>query len=160
MMRKFLLVSILFVAMSSFATHASAPEFALDATSAEDFRQQAQQLRSEMAAGGKYANLAPADQARVGKQLDRLQKLYDKRAAGGSVSNADQVALVNASEEINAALSGDEDQRMVCEQVRKLGSNRTEKVCLTVAQRKRRGKLPKPTCAIVAHSVQGQRALS
>lgn len=53
-----------------------------------------------------------------------------------SINNSDQVVLVNASEEINAVLSGDEDQKLVCEQVRKLGSNRTEKVCLTVAQRK------------------------
>ena len=136
MMRKFLLVSVLFVAMSPVALHASAPAaFALDATSAEDFRQQAQALRTEMAAGGKYAKLSPSDQARVGKQLDRLQGIYDKRADGGSMSNLDQVALVNASEEINAVLSGDEDQKMVCEQVRKLGSNRTEKICLTVAQR-------------------------
>lgn len=135
MMRKILLATV-FLVLGSFALHASATEvFKLDATSAEDFRQQAQQLRVEMAAGGKYAHLVPADQARVGKQLDRLQAIYDKRASGGSVSNLDQVALVNASEDINAALSGDEDQKMVCEQVRKLGSNRTEKVCLTVAQR-------------------------
>lgn len=136
MIRKFLLVSSLFVACSSFATHAAnAAEFTLDATSADDFRQQAQALRAEMAAGGKYAHLSAADQARIGKQLDRLQAVYDKRADGGSTSNKDQVTLVNATEEINAALSGDEDQKLVCEQVRKLGSNRTEKVCLTIAQR-------------------------
>lgn len=128
--------SVLLAVTAPLAAHAATEVFKLDATSAADFRVQADELRREMAPGGKYEKLTPADQARVGKQLDRLQAMYDKRAEGGSISNKDQVALVNASEEINAVLSGDEDQKMVCEQVRKLGSNRTEKVCLTVAQRK------------------------
>ncbi len=115
---------------------ATAEVFKLDATSSADFRTRADELRREMAPGGKYGQLSAADQARVGKQLDRLQEVYDKREAGKRINNSDQVVLVNASEEINAVLSGDEDQKLVCEQVRKLGSNRTEKVCLTVAQRK------------------------
>lgn len=135
MVRKILL-SVLLAVIAPLAAHAATEVFKLDATSAADFRAQADELRREMAPGGKYEKLTPVEQARVGKQLDRLQVMYDKRADGDSISNSDQIVLVNASEEINAVLSGDEDQKLVCEQVRKLGSNRTEKVCLTVAQRK------------------------
>ncbi len=135
MLRKSWLVLGLLLSCSLAHAAAASEVFTLTATSADDFRKQSQELRSEMAPGGKYATLSAADQARVGKQLDRLQAIYDKRAAGGSTSNKDQVVLVNATEEINAVLSGDEDDKLICEQVRKLGSNRTEKVCLTVAQR-------------------------
>ncbi len=110
----------------------------LSATSAAEFRQQAAQIRQDMQPGGQYAKVSTDGQTRVGKQLDVLQKLYDNRAEGKSFKKSDEVKLVNASEEINAILSGREDDRLVCEQVRKLGSNRTEKVCMTVAERRAR----------------------
>lgn len=137
MFGRILFVSLFFSSLFSITAHAAGAEaFPLSATSSDEFRKQAQDLRGQMGAGGKYASLSQADQSRVGKQLDRLQEIYDKRAAGGTVNNNDQVSLVNASEEINAVLSGNVDDKLVCEQVRKLGSNRTQKVCLTVAQRK------------------------
>lgn len=112
--------------------------FDLSATSAEEFRKQADALRAEMNAQGKHASLSSADKSRIGKQLDNLQKLYDNRAAGKEFKRSDEAKLVNASEEINGILSGNEDDRLVCEQVRKLGTNRTERVCMTVAERNER----------------------
>ncbi len=117
---------------------AFAEPFPLSAASADEFRQQAQTLRTSMQPGGQHANVTPANQERIGKQLDVLQKLYDDRAEGKKFRKADEVKLVNASEEINAILSGREDDRLVCEQVRTLGSNRTTKVCMTVAERRAR----------------------
>lgn len=117
--------------------HAASKEvFDLTATSAEEFRQQADALRNEMKAGGKYASVAPSDKEKIGKQLEVLQELYDDRAAGKRFGKKDEVRLVNASEEINGLLSGDTDDRLVCQQERRLGSNRTERVCLTVAERR------------------------
>lgn len=124
-----------FCASSAFA--ASQP-FPLDATSASEFRKQAEDLRHEMHAGGKYAQLTVDNQKRVDKQLDVLQELYDKREVRANFGKKDEIALVNASEEINAVLSGNDDDRLICEQVRTLGSNRTQKVCMTVAERRAR----------------------
>lgn len=120
---------------SAFAASAAKEPFPLTAESTAEFRQQAEKLRNEMASG-RYASLDSKDKKRVDKQLDRLDELYVKRGTGASVSNADTVALVNASSEINSVLSGDEDSRLVCEQVKKVGSNRTQKVCMTVAERR------------------------
>lgn len=112
--------------------------FDLSATSAAEFRQQADALRNELKAGGKYASLSPKDKEQIGKQLEVLQDLYDDREAGKRFGKRDEVKLVNASEEINGLLSGDEDDRLVCQQERRLGTNRTERVCMTVAERRER----------------------
>lgn len=112
--------------------------FQLTATSAEEFIEQAAELRDELLAGGIYADLSKKEKARIGSQLDTLQKLYDDRAAGKTLSRKDEAKLITASEEINGILTGDEDYRMVCEMERVVGSNRNEKVCMTVAERRHR----------------------
>lgn len=121
---------------AAFAAPAATKEpFPLTASSTAEFRQQAEQLRTEMATG-RYAKLPSKDKQRIEKQLEHLDQLYVKRGTGASVNDADAVALVNASSEINTALSGDDDNRLVCEQVKVVGSNRSTKVCSTVADRR------------------------
>ncbi|MBN8482286.1 MAG: hypothetical protein J0L88_11925 [Xanthomonadales bacterium] len=137
MQNKALSILLLVLAWAPLSVHAATKDpFALTATSAAEFRAQADQLRLDMGAGGKYAHLSAEDRAKVGKQLDILQSLYDAREQRKSFTGADEVRLVNATEEINGTLVGDADDRMVCEQVRKLGSNRTQKLCMTVGERR------------------------
>lgn len=112
--------------------------FELTAESAEQFREQAAGLRAEMSASGKYASLKPDEKARIARQLENLQQLYDGREAGKRFRRNDELKLINASEEINGLLTGTMDDRIVCEQVRKVGSNRAEKLCLSVAERRTR----------------------
>lgn len=113
---------------------ASSP-FAATASDAEEFRVQAAEVRSSMKPGGRFADVTAKDQELVGKQLDRLQEIYDKRGSK-PVTPRQQSVIVNATSEINALLTGDEDERVICEQVKKTGSNRPERVCQTVAQKK------------------------
>lgn len=136
-MRLSALLSLCFLFVLPVSAHAASSDvFKLTASSADEFRKQADQLRSELGAGGKYANLSAEDQARIGKQLDVLQGLYDDRVQGKGFDRSDEVKLVNATEEINGLLVGDADDRLICEQVRKLGSNRTQKVCMTARERR------------------------
>lgn len=113
---------------------ASSP-FTATAADAAEFRVQAAEVRSAMKPGGRFADVSVENQALVVKQLDRLQEIYDKRG-NKPASSRQEVAIVNATSEINALLTGNEDERVVCEQVKKIGSNRVERVCQTVAQRK------------------------
>lgn len=129
----FLMVSIV-ASPAVFAATAKEP-FQLSASSTAEFRQQAEKLRGDMATG-RYATLEGKDKQRVEKQLERLDTLYVKRSTGASMSDADAVALVNATSEINSVLTGNEDGRLVCEQVKMVGSNRSSKVCTTVADRR------------------------
>lgn len=109
--------------------------FAATASDAAEFRAQAADVRSSMKPGGRYADVSVKDQQLIGKQLDRLQEIYDKRGEN-PITPRQQTAIVNATSEINALLTGDEDQRVICEQVKKTGSNRPERVCQTMAQKK------------------------
>jgi len=147
--------STIFASASVFANQA----FTLSATSAEEFRQQSRELQEQMRPGGKYANLSSADQIRVTRQLERLQELYDNRAAGKSFKRTDEVKLVNATEEINAVLTGNDDDRLVCEQERKLGTNRTQKVCMTVAERKARNEEARKDLRNTYTGAQGARGV-
>ena len=135
----------------------AAEPFPLDATSADEFHRQADELRREMAEGRQVRE--PVGRAAQARRLPAGcagQALRQARDAE-KFTRKDEVALVNASEEINAVLSGKDDDRLICEQRRAIGSNRMQKVCMTVGERAsaatRRGR----TCGIApAGAKQGQ----
>lgn len=131
------LFALVLAASTAFAAPAAKEPFALKAESTAEFRAQAQTLRQEMQAG-RYANLKSKDKKRVDVQLDKLDALYVKRTSGGKIYDADAIALVNASSEINNILVGNDEDRLICEQVKTIGSNRVQKVCMTAAQRAER----------------------
>lgn len=124
-------------ASSAFAAPSAKEPFPLDASSTAEFRTQAETLRKEMQ-NGRYVSLPSKEKKRVEKQLDKLDDLYVKRGAGAKIEDRDAVELVNASSEINNILLGKDEDRLICEQVKTIGSNRTQKVCMTAAQRAER----------------------
>ncbi len=111
--------------------------FPLNAESTVQFREQAATLRSDMDKG-KYAQLSKGDKKAIDKRLGELDALYVKRSTGAKINDSDAVALVNASSEINSLLSGDSGQKLICERVKTVGSNRSTKVCMTAADRETR----------------------
>ncbi len=46
----------------------------------------------------------------------------------------DRMAAINALEAINAGITRAEDERLVCERIKQVGSNRPTRVCRTVAE--------------------------
>ncbi len=110
--------------------------FELSARSAAEFREQADDLRDEMASG-RYAELKTEDKAIVESQRVRLESIHDKHERRERVDTLPHgIAVINASEIINGVLADDKDDRMVCEQVKKAGSNRMDKYCATVRERR------------------------
>ena len=134
LLKTLILAALTCAAGNAFAATSAKEPFPLDATSTAEFRTQADTLRKEMQSG-RYASLSSKDKTRVDKQLEKLDALYVKRTGGAKVEDADAVDLVNASSEINSILAGKDDERLICEQVKTIGSNRTQKVCMTAAQR-------------------------
>lgn len=111
--------------------------FPLNAESTPQFREQAATLRSDMDQG-KYSDLSRGDKKTINKRLDELDALYVKRGTGAKIKDADAIALVNASSEINSLLAGRSEDKLICEQVKMVGSNRSTKVCMTAADRELR----------------------
>lgn len=133
--RSFLAISLAIAGISSaHATSDSKELFPLNAESTAQFRQQAATLRTEMD-NGKYERLSSGDKKTIDKRLDQLDDLYVKRSTGAKIDDADAVALVNASSEINSLLAGKSEDKLICEQVKMVGSNRSTKVCMTAADR-------------------------
>lgn len=133
--RSILAVSLAIAGITS--AHAASDSkdlFPMDASSTAEFRQQATTLRSEMDKG-KYDKLSKGDKKAIDKRLDQLDALYVKRSTGAKIDDADAVALVNASSEINSLLAGKSEDKLICERVKVVGSNRSTKVCMTAADR-------------------------
>ncbi|WP_394002620.1 hypothetical protein ACF3M1_16860 [Luteimonas sp. WGS1318] len=104
---------------------------------AEVIRSEQAQLRSEVIAGeGAFKEIAAdrkalllAEQERVDAMLqgvDRVSELDERR----------QSELLNALASIQSIVAQAEDERMVCQRSKPIGSNRTQTVCKTVAQRR------------------------
>ena len=95
-----------------------------------EIRQAAQQR------SGRYKDMAGADRDRLLQVQDRVLGRLDGRTSTTELPRADQVALFNDLEEISALVNKAEDDRMICERSRPIGSNRPVSVCKTVAQRR------------------------
>lgn len=95
-----------------------------------EIRQAAQQR------SGRYKDMAGADRDRLLQTQDRVLGRLEGRTRTTELPRVDQVALFNDLEEISALVNKAEDDRMVCERSRPIGSNRPVSVCKTVAQRR------------------------
>lgn len=100
---------------------------------------QQEQIRSEVEQRkGRYKDM-PADSRAtlLSEQTQVLDKLAGK-ASTTELSEADQITVFNALETIEGIVNKAEDERMVCERVRQVGSNRSQTVCMTAADRRAR----------------------
>ena len=119
---------------AAYAATASKDPFPLSAKSTEEFREQASTLRAAMEKG-EFSDLSAGDRNAIDKLLVELDALYVRRSASGERAESVETAAINANSEINALLTGNNGEKLVCEQVKRVGSNRSTKVCATVAER-------------------------
>lgn len=98
---------------------------------------QQQEIREDALAGkGVYGDLSERDRRRLMAEQDKVLALLEGKERSTELSQIDQTILFNSLESISAIVNRAEDERMVCERVRATGSNRAERVCMTVAQRR------------------------
>lgn len=133
-----LILSVGFAPSAWAAAAVETDPFPSTARSAEEFQAMADALRAQFASGGRYAALSATDRADVESDLSALQEMYDAHAQGQQVDRnlPKKIAAINAYSRINAKLGGDDDNRVICEQVKKVGSNRFGKYCATVRERR------------------------
>jgi hypothetical protein len=143
-MRPLFLFVVALLAASFFSPSAASGSegLALDAVRAEqlDIRDDA------LAKRGAYGDLSNAERSRLLSQQDRLLGLIEGKQSMDELSEPDRIKVLNQLETIKAttrkAEAGHamanraEEERMVCENVATIGSNRKERVCKTVGQRR------------------------
>ena len=96
---------------------------------------QQKEIRTDVLAGtGRYKDMPLVTKERLlSKQARLLDMIGDKRYAS-ELSKNQRVEAFNTLEWIEATINNDSDNRLVCAQERKIGSNRVVDVCRTERQ--------------------------
>lgn len=100
-------------------------------------RSQQAEIRAGVQAGtGIYKNLSMRDRSELLERQEKMLRMIEGKKISGELSEAEKVELFNTLEWIEATANREDDERMVCERRKVLGSNRTQRFCMTVAQRR------------------------
>ncbi len=106
-----------------------------DALDLDAIRNQQAEIRAGVnAQTGLYEDMAETTRRDLISRQDRVLRTIDGKQTSSDLTDDQRMAVFNDLEWIEAAINKAEGERMVCERRKKLGSNRTERVCMTVAQ--------------------------
>ena len=106
-------------------------------TDARAIRKQQEQIRSEAEArSGRYKDLSEARRIELLQRQAVVMRLTEGVTQTTELKEEQQIELFNALESIEAIVNAAEDERMVCERHRPIGSNRPQTICKTVAERR------------------------
>ncbi len=114
--------------------HAAAAPWKVVVDTPQAFETQAAQVRKEMGPRGKYGGISLNERTAVETDLEQIDTLLHKRGSATKLNDSDQVALMNAQERINAVLTHNEGNRLVCTMEARTGTNFKQKVCRTQAE--------------------------
>lgn len=136
-MYKAIAAAVLVLALGMGAAQANpSPKILAETDAAKIVSQQTEIQQDVRGRRGGYRDMEPRDRERLLLVQDRVIGVLDGRTMTTELSPTDQVALFNDLEEISALVNKAEDERMVCERSRPIGSNRPVNVCKTVAERR------------------------
>lgn len=122
-----------FPLVSSAGTRPAAWKFA--ESTPEAFEAQAAEVRKEMGTDGKYSAISVDDRTAVDTDLARIDALLKSKGSATKLNDAEQVDLMNAQERINAILTKNDGNRLICTLEPRTGSNFKQKICRTEAER-------------------------
>lgn len=113
----------------------------VNAQSEDAFTQIADNVRREMAAGGKYEFVKPDERATIDKNLGEMTTLFRERGTVDKMSEPQKVELFNSQEVVNSILTKRDSDRVICENRMPIGSHIPKTTCHTYGQQEeaRRG---------------------
>lgn len=86
---------------------------------------------------GDYKNYSDDDRNAILHQQKSVYAIIEGKTGIDQLDETEKVALVNALESIKALLANADDNRMICERVKVIGSNLPKNQCLSVGQRRK-----------------------
>lgn len=117
------------------ASAAKGAEWKFKVDTPQAFEAQAAEVRKEMGTDGRYGAISVDDRTAVDTDLDRIDALVRKRGSASKLNDAEQVELMNAQERINAVLTNNDGNRLICTMEPRTGTKFKTKVCLTQHER-------------------------
>lgn len=109
-------------------------EPAVNASNKEAFGTVSDWVRGQMKEGGRYAHVTATERTRVDTRLGEMENLFRKTEAVDQMSDEDKLRLFNYQEEVNAILAERDSERLICKNVKPIGSNIPVKQCMTAGE--------------------------
>ena len=100
----------------------------------DDFTAVVAAVHQQMQPGGHYEFTSNKDRAAIDTQFGAMQSLFDKYGTVAQMDQGAKVQLFNEQEAVNAILTHNDSNRLVCEHIAPLGSNIPKTVCRTYGQ--------------------------
>ncbi|MEP6634281.1 MAG: hypothetical protein ABJA62_08745 [Luteimonas sp.] len=101
----------------------------------DDVVAQQKQIRADMLAGkSHYAAMPESKRDELVRKQDHLFAVLDGKQSSSDLSPDQYADAFNTLEWIEGTINNDDANRMICRREKTLGSNRTARVCRTVAQ--------------------------
>lgn len=119
----------------SLAAKSAGQTWKFTADTPEAFEQQAAKVREDMGQSGPYGGIGVADRNAVEADLDKMSELFKRKGSASALSDAEQVDLVNTQEHLNAILTRNDGNRLICTYEKRSGSNFKYKTCMTANER-------------------------
>jgi hypothetical protein len=133
-----ILLSTAILAATLFASSASAEDAGATASSPDQIRTAQGDLRKLVeSTSGKYSYFTDEDRKDILSRQDQALALIEGKTAIAELSPEERTALDKALADVRAAVARAEDNRLICERIKPVGSNRPENKCMTVGQRRK-----------------------
>lgn len=126
------------VAVTLFSSSAFAEDkITIDSTPAQ-IRTVQGELRQAIAhKSGNYSHFTDDERKAIFARQDEVLSLIDGKQDIAELGSDGRIALANALEAVNASVARAEDNRMICERIKPVGSNRPQNKCTSVGERRR-----------------------
>jgi hypothetical protein len=83
---------------------------------------------------GRYEEMPAVKRDAILAEQNKLFRLLEGKSSTAELDPAQQTEVFNALETISSNINNTEDERIVCERVKKTGSHQVTRVCKSVAQ--------------------------
>lgn len=101
----------------------------------DDIRSQQAEIRAGVVArSGRYRDMAESTRSELLSRQTRVLNTIDGKQVSADLTQEQRTEVFNDLEWIEAAINREDDERMVCEYTRTIGSNRKTRVCRTAEQ--------------------------
>lgn len=133
-----ILLSTAFVAAILFSSPTFAEDaIAIDSTPAQIRSAQAEQRKAIETKASNYSHFSEAERKAIFAKQDEVTAMIDGKTTIEELGPNGKIALANALEGVKALVARAEDNRLICERIKPLGSNRPQNKCISVGERRR-----------------------
>lgn len=132
------LFAMALVAVTLFSSSAFAADvITIDSTQAQIRTAQGELRAAIERKSGNYSHFTDDERKTIFARQDEVLSLIDGKQDVAELGPDAKISLANALDAVKASVARAEDNRMICERIKPVGSNRPQNKCISVGQRRR-----------------------